>query len=404
MLHPYPFGKDLVDILTFSILVGIVVQKYGFPRTQNRPLIIFFLVYTYFELWMACFRYSLPMPITQASYQLVAFKNYVEMFMFYFLTVSLVSRENDQKKLLLIMGAVFLIINLQCYRNFTPGDLFNYDKRVEGGWGVVGLGPNHIGAFAAAFGAFFLGMFLNDNNRKRRLLFLSGVLLGLHPLLFSYSRGAYLGAFGVLVFFGLVKKRSLLVLAGVLVFSWTAILPSSVVDRIEMTESVPTEHGRLDLWRLALDLFEKNPITGVGFDGYALTEGGQEIYFTTSDQMGKLEPHQDAHNFFARTAAEQGVVGLFLLLALLFRAFQSGWRLYRTGDSQFQRSIGLGFAGCVVAFSITNIFGDRWSYYVLGSYFWVLFGMVDASLCLKQGQTVPVVKVPFRQGINTYGE
>lgn len=51
------------------------------------------------------------------------------------------------------------------------------------------------------------------------------------------------------------------------------------------------------------------------------------------------------------------------------------------GNSQFQRSIGLGFTGCVIAFSITNIFGDRWSYYVLGSFFWVLFGMVDACLC-----------------------
>ena len=101
-------------------------------------------------------------------------------------------------------------------------------------------------------------------------------------------------------------------------------------------------------------------------------------------------PHQDVHNFYARTAAEHGLIGLFLLFAILFRSFQSGWRLYRTGDSQFQRSIGLGFAGCVVAFSLANFFGDRWSYYVLGSYFWVLFGVVDASLCKRQATLVQI--------------
>ena len=386
MLHPYPFGKDLTDVLTFSILAGIVVKNYGFPKTANRSLIIFFLLFTYFELWMACFRFSLPLPITKESYQLVDYKNYVEMILFYFLAASLISTESYRKKLILIICSAFLVINMQCIRNFSPTDVFSWNRRLDGGWWVVGLGPNHIGAFAAGCSAFFLGMFLNDDDRKRRLLYLVGVLSGLHPLLFSYSRGAYLGALGALVLFALVNKRSLLIIVGVLVLSWTAILPSSVVDRIKMTENPQGElessaGERLDLWSLAVDLFEKNPVTGVGFDGYALTVSGRRFEF------GTLNKHQDAHNFYARTLAEQGIVGIFLLLALLFRSFQSGWRLYTGGDSLFQRSIGLSFTGFVLAFSITKVFGDRCSQYVLGSYFWVLLGVVDAAL-LKADSTM----------------
>jgi hypothetical protein len=81
-----------------------------------------------------------------------------------------------------------------------------------------------------------------------------------------------------------------------------------------------------------------------------------------------------------KTLSEQGIIGLTLLAILFLKAFMSGSRLFRIGKSPFSRGLGLGFMGSVVAMIATNMFGDRWSYYAVGGYFWILWGLVDRGI------------------------
>ena len=185
-----------------------------------------------------------------------------------------------------------------------------------------------------------------------------------------------MAALGVLTFFGIIKKRSLLVVVLVILIFWQAILPLSVIDRIKksQTDFGEIEHSaavRLDLWDHALKLFEQNPIFGVGFGGFqfSVPEG---VHYT------------DTHNFYLKMLSEQGVIGITLLLFVLFLAFRSGWRLFKIGKTPFHRGLGFGLVGCIAACIITNMFGDRWSYLVLGSYFWVFWGLVDRGILISQ--------------------
>jgi O-antigen ligase len=75
--------------------------------------------------------------------------------------------------------------------------------------------------------------------------------------------------------------------------------------------------------------------------------------------------------------AEQGIIGFGLFLLVLFLAFRSGWRLWKTGKEGFEKGLGLGLMGCILALATTNFFGDRWSYFEMGSYFWAFWGLVD---------------------------
>jgi O-antigen ligase len=251
---------------------------------------------------------------------------------------------------------------------------------------VVGLGSNHFGAFIVYCSAVLSGLFFLDKKRWRRVLFLGAVLFSLHPLFFSYSRGAYVGASVALVFFGLAQKRSLLILVVALAIAWQTLLPPSVVDRISMTttktEAGQIEHSaavRLGLWDHAWNLFMKNPVIGVGFGG-----------FEFSAPEGELHRWTDTHNYYLKMLAEQGIVGFGLFLTVLILAFRSGWRLWKTGKEGFEKGLGLGFMGCVLACACTNLFGDRWSYVEMGSYFWVFWGLVDRGILMAQ-KTTPVV-------------
>ena len=87
----------------------------------------------------------------------------------------------------------------------------------------------------------------------------------------------------------------------------------------------------------------------------------------------------DKHNFFMQTAAEQGLIGLTALALLFMRGYWVAWCVYRQGRSKFHRGLGLGFLGCVTAVIITNIFGDRFSQFAIGGYFFIVFGLVERA-------------------------
>lgn len=385
--YQFPGGKNLLDYLFVAVMIGIWVNKGGFERSGNSALAVILVLASYLAVWNSSVTFSLPLPLTLANPVLRPWKSYAYMVCMYLLTFNAIKDDENQRKMLVLtMALVVLFISIRNYRNFTAAASFTEDSRSVGPFWIVGLGPNHFGAFIVHYSAVLLGLLILDNIRWRKILFLATVLISIHPLFFSYSRGAYVAALAVLVFFGLVKKRSLLILAVVIVIAFRTILPSSVVDRITMTK---TEEGeveqsaalRLDLWDHALKLFQKNPFIGVGFGGFGFS----------LPEDARL---RDTHSYYLKMLSEQGIVGFGLLLIVLFLAFRSGWKLLKAGKDGFERGLGLGFAGCVVAYASTNLFGDRWSYYEMGSYFWVFWGLVDRYVVIAQS----------RNGVNGEGK
>lgn len=389
-IHPFPFGKDTMDILIAGVFLGVMFNKGGFERAPGTLVIGAFMLVSFLALLNATARFNLPLPLTTANPLLGDWKNFVEMIFLYFLAYNALKEEKEHKVILVIMAIVILFIAVREFRNFSESSGgFSYDRRAAGPFWIVGLGANHFGAFVAHYGGGLLfGMSLIDKHRYRRWLYLAAALFCLHPLFFSYSRGAYLATLVILVVYGLVKKRSLLIGAVVLLLTWQLVLPESVVERITMTEDASGQieesaAHRLILWNHAVQLFHDNPFFGVGFNGFGFTVPEREL--------------TDTHNYYLKIASEQGVIGLLVLGAILLRAIGSGWRLYRSGLSDFHRALGFGFFGCSIALAVTNIFGDRFSYFILGSYFWILWGVVDRAIVLAQKTTAtaPVKEPPL---------
>ena len=379
-LYSFPMGKNFLDILFFSILIGIFFNKGGYEKKGNSVLIIVLVLASYFAVWNCSRNFSLAFPITLENPMLRPWKSYAFMVLLYLLTFNAIKDSEDQRKILaIIVVVVVLFISVRSFRSFTAGGGYSEASRSNGPFEVVGLGANHFGAFIAHYSALVLGLLFLDDNRWRKILYAVTVLFSLHPLFFTYSRGAYVGALVVLVFFGLVQKRILLILVFALMVAWKTLLPTSVVDRITMTtntEEGGVEHSaavRLELWEYALEAFKKNPVIGVGYGG-----------FQFCIPEGEYSRWKDTHNYYLKMLSEQGIVGLGLFLVVLVVAFRSGWRLWKAGKEGFERGLGLGFMGCVLACASTNLFGDRWSYFEMGGYFWVLWGLVDRGILMAQ--------------------
>jgi O-antigen ligase len=230
------------------------------------------------------------------------------------------------------------------------------------------MNANHFGAFVAHIGVFALGLGLVDRHPVRRWFYLAAFAGSLYPLLFSYSRGAYVGVLAALCVFGAVRHRWMLGLVAVLMVVWQVVLPESVVERITMTEGEDGEleasaAGRVEVWEHARTLFLQSPVFGIGLNGFMTARAGETL--------------TDPHNYYLKVAAEQGVVGLLLLFGMLFSFLFSAWRLQRDARSPFAAGLGYGGMGCIIAVMVTNAFGDRFSQLALGSTFFLLLGAIE---------------------------
>lgn len=369
--HAYPLGKDFIDILFIALIIGTIMQKRTSDRGRNTAIIAFYIAISYASLINSSLQFGLPFPITSSNHFVMEWKNYVQMIAIYLLIVNNIKEEREYRVYILLISVVLAFVAFRVFRNFYAGESFDYGKRAAGPFEVVRLNANHMGAFMVHYVAMLVGMFIWDDDRKRKVFYAIAVSFGIIAILYSYSRGAYLAMMIVILYFGIMKKPVLILVFCLVIFTWKDILPTSVVDRITMTRSEGGEleasaGARLNLWEHAWGIFKAHPVFGVGYGGF-----GQSV------PEGVLT---DTHSFFVKTLCEQGLFGLSLLIAIIARAFHSGWVLISKAKTNFTRGMGYGFTGCIIAIVVTNMFGDRWSYFVLGGYFWALWGLIDCAI------------------------
>lgn len=373
--HFLPLASASLTLLMGSALVGPWLRKApGEALPPNSGFILVFVIANYLYLWNTTFRYDLPLPITSENPEFSYWWNFSTMVLCYLASFYALRTQKQVQTLVMIMCGMLLFLAWRELVSFSAGINFSYGHRADGPFWIVGLNANHFGAFIAHFSVLALGMFLVDRHPMRRNIYLLAFVFSLYPLFLSYSRGAYAATIAGLIVLGLLRKRWLLFVVVVLLFTWQELLPASVVDRIQMTE---TETGslessaadRLFVWQLARELFLQHPFIGIGFQGF---------YFASQGL-----PLRNVHNFYLETAAEEGIAGLVLLGLLFYKALASGWHLFRQSDSEPLRALGLGFIACTAAIMVTNIFGDRFTQIELGSYFFLLFGAVDRARLLR---------------------
>ncbi len=373
--HFLPLASASLTLLMGSALIGSWLRKIpGETLPSNSGFIWLFVIANYLYLWNTTFRYDLPLPFDSDNPEFAYWRNFSTMVLCYLAAFYALRTQKQIQTLVMVVCAMLLFLAWRELVSFSAGINFSYGHRADGPFWVVGLNANHFGAFIAHFAVLVLGLYLVDRHPLRRNVYLLAFIVSLYPLFLSYSRGAYAATITGLIVLGFLRKRLLLIAVLVLLFAYQELLPASVVDRIQMTETATgtlesSAADRLFVWQLARELFAQHPLIGIGFQGFYFASAGL--------------PLRNVHNFYLETAAEEGIVGLMLLGLLFYKALFSGWQLLRQGDSEPLRALGLGFIACTAAVMVTNIFGDRFTQIELGSYFFLLFGAVDRARQLR---------------------
>jgi O-antigen ligase len=358
------------------------------PKSPISKLLIVLIVFYYLSLWQGALFVHTTLPFFIDDPRFSDWKNYVEMFLIAFVVAKTVRKKWEVGLVIVIMCFTVLLVN-RSYASILSGrdvSHFSYDVRDSGALGYAGV--NGFAAFEGMFASFLLGLYAC----QKRILVKVGIL-GLlatcaYCLLYSFSRGGYLGLLVGLLTVGVLKARHFLVMVFVVLIGWQVLMPASVQERILMTtegdvsgqtlDSSSLE--RLELWEDAISMFKKNPITGTGFDTYQL--------------MGRVVWYKDTHNYYVKVLAETGIVGFALYLFLLAKLLSVANNLFRNSTDHFWTSLGLGFLALLMSAVVLNFFGDRWTYQQVDGYLWVLLGCAIRGLMTMQEERVEARSIP----------
>lgn len=374
-----PLANNVPDMLIIAMLMGWMLQGSRDQKlpTERAPLLIPILLlssYTFLSFFIGSFNYDGLFSETNME-RLAHWKNYMIMPLLYLICYYTLKDRKWQHALFVLLAGSMLAADYKFKLTFRWYKHTHFFEENRLGGTFAFLGPNEWGSFHAIYVLFFIGLFLVDKHFWRRIAYVILILGGGYAMMYSYSRGAYMGFLIGLFVIALVRSKKLLIPLIIFLFVWKSVLPNSVVERIEMTFveeasganviSVGDTHvytaGRAYLWEKALDMFYQNPITGLGYNTF----------------QRSIEDKMDTHSLYFKTLAEQGLIGLTILLWLYFLAFRSGWRLYKGSNEDLMRALGFGFFCAALGYALVNLFGDRWTYFQLGGVFWVLWALVD---------------------------
>lgn len=235
----------------------------------------------------------------------------------------------------------------------------------------------------------------------------SAAVIMLIGLLFSWSRGAWLGfvvSLGVIALALPRKTRHRILLIVTIALSigglwFSGLLPQSIVDRIaNSTEDffafqdmrgvdiTPDNYAvaeRLAHWQAAFNMAEYNPWLGVGAGNY-------EIVYDAYRLMNWDEPLGHAHNYYLNILAEAGIIGLLCYATLWIGVVWITWRA-RQNPNPLARYTAIGLLGTWVYLATHSLLDNLYVNNVF-----IHIGILFGTLAILNHQTWTNIRL-YRQ-------
>jgi putative inorganic carbon (HCO3(-)) transporter len=294
-------------------------------------------------------------------------------------------RERDQLvTILMVLGVVTAAVGIAQQvigetRLVDLGYSFERSVRTAGGY---------LRSFSTFFTNFPFALFLMlvlligipsalvDTKRLRNRLFLFVIPVIVGGLVASITRAAWIGLAVGLVYIGVTRFRSLLVVLahGVVWIALALIVAGGITGVFLSGESL---QDRFDIWGTNVSEIAEHPVgQGIGSTGSAADKLTEQSGKSTKEV---LQPD----NYYFKTTLELGVLGLWLLLLLFVTAFSS----VHTASNRLQgydAALATGVAASVLAAATVSLVATYFEVFPMDAYFWMLLAVV--ATCVPESR------------------
>lgn len=238
--------------------------------------------------------------------------------------------------------------------------------------GTVGS-PNFAAAYFSISLACAASILFTNLGRALKWLAIGVLGLGGVALIFTFSRGGWVAAALAVSLICLLgsRRRALSLKAPIvliLILSSLCLPFQNVISARLLEDDKGSAESRIPLMKLALRIFEDNPVLGVGANNFTVV---MDRYLTSDFREGWLFA---VHNKYLLVLAETGIFGLLAFLAFLVDALRKGWQCWSLQDrllSPLALGIMAGIAGHMVHMTV-DVFRGRPTQQLL----WLLAGLL----------------------------
>jgi O-antigen ligase len=369
----------LCALVLLCVFKWVIYRKDGGVRVSPMDLPIIFFIVT-----MLC---VLLINSADFSIGLEGFRAIVQYIFWYFVVIQLVKDEKSARRIAVCFALVTGLMALH--------GVFQYAIGVEmpEGWvdqneaGVrtrvfsILTSPNVFGSLLTLSTPITVALAISEENKKRRVIFGFLALMMSASLVFTFSRGAWIGFALACGFYILLKDKRFIIPAIIAAVLLVVCVPS-VGNRIaymlspEYIES-SLRGGRLVRWSTGLRILNFYPIFGVGlgqFGGAVAMNHNLQVMLDCGYQRTFY-----MDNYFLKTAVESGIVGFTAFVILMYSVIINSYRTIkmsvRVGDKKTKElCIGImsGLLGVIVHNCVENVFETP----LMVSLFWLFVGVI----------------------------
>lgn len=363
-------------LITASFLVNFALGKPLIGRNSVNMPIVLFVLYCLASLVATAMLKVVPGYSMYGEF--IFFKNYMDPYILFIITYSILHDEQSIKNLLAALVAVmvvFVAITILSSFNILSVGRVTIDER----WGRTSGAFAEANQFAAYLVTFIplLGAFIISSTSKLvRIALVTALLMVLYVLLLSGSRGGLVALLVAVGVYYLLHSRQALMkslmnltmvyVAGLFVLALVFLaLPEQTTEGLMLklsgrfTDVTETDYssGRFGTWMLALELFLQSPLVGTGWRTFVPLIGW------------------NSHNDYILFLVTTGVIGFYLFVLINVRILRSALRLRRLDPMHrhFFNAFISGFSAFMVAMFFVNIYSP------------MFFVLIYAAAILKLG-------------------
>lgn len=305
----------------------------------------------------------------------------------YFTIVNVVS---TPKRLMIFCAALVLasmVASVGVIQVYLSGEDLVEGYRAR--WYGVYADPNHMAmdlGLIVPIAVAFVGR--RQNPMWLRALCVVAMALAVTAVVFSHSRGGFIGLCLGMVIWALRENRRLksMLLAGAFGIGLLLFAPSSFWERNETVttfEEDVSAMGRVHAWEVAAGISRDNPIIGVGAGGFRYA---WPLYAPPEATHAFV-----AHNIFLDVVAETGWLGLLLFLVFMASAVGGA---FAAGSHPEHGWLARGIAAACALYLMCDLFSG----YILSAHLYMLCAIAACAARLIPATATAEETLPRREG------
>ncbi len=384
ILMPFLPTMAVVGLVLFSALsffIKLCVDKdFSFVHTSLDALFLIFAL--------------IMLISTLSSFAMAnSLKIYMVYFVFlisYYLLVNAISTKGQLYFVIkmMLLGGVFValygiyqhIFGFDGGTTWTDTEMFeDIATRVVSTFG----NPNVLGEYLLLLIPVCAGYILSEKKFYNKGAFL--VITGLLSLcmVFTYSRGNWIGLLVAMALFFMFYDRRVVWLGVIAVLFLPVFLPETIINRfmsVGNTSDSSTSY-RVNIWMGTVAMLKDYWISGVGLG----TEAFNEVYPYYSFH-GIVAPH--SHNLYLQLVVENGITGLAAFVILILTYYRMCISSIIRNKDRMLKATTIGLSAGMFGYLVQGMFDNVWYNYRIVFMFYVIIALTVSSVKISKREEI----------------